>query len=123
MQSLSTFLKDTKTLLQMIDEKNKSGPISDDINWLSADMKGMYQNMPEEESEAGCREYLDSRTPSPGEAYTESVIECLNICQKNNVFEFMDTLYRQVSGHATGQKQAPSVALFLPFLTLTSVLH
>ena len=73
-------------------------------------MKGMYQNMPEEESEAGCREYLDSREMKPGEPSTDSVIECLNICQKNNLFEFMDTLYRQVSGHATGQKQAPSVA-------------
>ena len=32
------------------------------------------------------------------------------ICQKNNFFQFMDKLYRQVSGHATGQKQAPNVA-------------
>ena len=45
-----------------------------------------------------------------GEATTNSIIECLNICQDNNVFVFLDKLYRQVSGHATGQKQAPSVA-------------
>ena len=37
-------------------------------------------------------------------------IQCLHICQDNNVFVFLDQLYRQVSGHATGQKQAPSVA-------------
>ena len=73
-------------------------------------MKGMYQNMPESDSEAGCREYLDKRKLAPGDPTTENVIECLNICQKNNFFQFMDKLYRQVSGHATGQKQAPSVA-------------
>ena len=46
MQSLTTYLKDTKSLLQMIEQKNKSGPICDKVNWLSADMKSMYQNMP-----------------------------------------------------------------------------
>jgi hypothetical protein len=110
MQSLTTYLQDTKSLLQMIDQKNKAGPISDDLNWLSADMKSMYQNMPGEESEAGCREYLDSRRLEPGEPSTDSIIECLNICQESNVFVFLDKLHRQVSGHATGQKQAPSVA-------------
>ena len=72
------------------------------MNWLSADMKNMYQNMPEEESEAGCREYLESRQQKPGEPSTDSVIECLNICQENNVFVFMEKVYRQVSGHAQG---------------------
>ena len=38
MQLLPTYLQDTKSLLQMIDQKNKTGPISDDLNWLSADM-------------------------------------------------------------------------------------
>ena len=110
MQQLTTFLKDTRSLLIMIDQKNESGPIPDSVNWLSADMKNMYQNMPGEESEAGCREYLDRRDVAVGEATTNSIIECLNICQDNNVFVFLDKLYRQVSGHATGQKQAPSVA-------------
>ena len=77
----------------MIDQQNKAGPISDDLNWLSADMKNMYQNMPGEESEAGCREYLDGRQLVPGEPSTDSVIECLNICQENNVFVFLDKLY------------------------------
>ena len=48
MQALQSYLKDTKSLLQMIDQQNKAGPIPDDVNWLSADMKSMYQNMPEE---------------------------------------------------------------------------
>ena len=46
MQSLTTFLQDTKMLLQIVDQKNKAGPIPDNVNWLSADMKGIYQNMP-----------------------------------------------------------------------------
>ena len=54
--------------------------------------------------------HVDGRQLVPGEPSTDSVIECLNICQENNAFVFLDKLYRQVSGHATGQKQAPSVA-------------
>ena len=30
--------------------------------------------------------------------------------EKNNIFEFMGQLYRQTSGSAIGQKQAPPVA-------------
>ena len=33
----------------------------------------------------------------------------LKICQENNVFEFMNQMYRQTSGSAIGQKQAPPV--------------
>ena len=34
----------------------------------------------------------------------------MDICQENNVFEFKDKFYKQLVGHATGQKQAPPVA-------------
>ena len=40
----------------------------------------------------------------------EEVLEALEICQENNVFEFDGKLYKQIKGHATGQKQAPPVA-------------
>ena len=67
---------EARLLLQIVDQKNKAGPIPDNVNWLSADMKGIYQNMPESESEAGCREYLDKRKLAPGDPTTENVIEC-----------------------------------------------
>ena len=37
-------------------------------------------------------------------------MEALNIFQENNVFEFDGQLFKQKKGHATGQKQAPTVA-------------
>ena len=66
--------------------------------------------MPREMSDKGCREFLDSRPAVDGQATTESVMRCQEICQENNVFEFNQQLYRQVSGSAIGQKQAPPVA-------------
>ena len=38
------------------------------------------------------------------------LLEALDICQDNNVFEFANKLYKQKQGHGTGQKQAPPVA-------------
>lgn len=40
----------------------------------------------------------------------EEVIEALDLCQQNNIFEFNGQLYRQTKGHGTGQKMAPPVA-------------
>ena len=87
----------------MVEQRNMEGPITDDI-------VGMYPNMPRDMSDKGCREYLDGRTAITGQASTENIMKCQEICQENNVFEFDGQLYRQVSGSAIGQKQAPPVA-------------
>ena len=57
----------------------------------------------------GIVEYCNSRT-TPDDISTDEIVEGLEICQKNNVFEFKGQLYKQTVGHATGQKQAPPVA-------------
>ena len=50
--------------------------------------------------------------PSVGNKFVNKgkILEALDICQENNIFEFKDKLYKQKIGHATGQKQAPPVA-------------
>ena len=97
----------------MVEQRNMEGPITDDTNWLTADIVGMYPNMPIDMSNKGCREYLDGRTAITGQASTENIMKCQEIFQENNVFEFdgqLYTVYRQVSGSAIGEKQAPPVA-------------
>ena len=53
------------------------------------------------------KEGFDDEKEKPN---TDEVLEALNLCQENNVFEFGGQLYKQKKGHATGQKQAPPVA-------------
>lgn len=110
MRALDSYIKDTKHLLQMIEKWNKEGLINENINLVTADMENMYGNMPLELSKQGIIEYFETR-PQVDDDFTEDeIIEALDICQDNNVFEFKEKLYKQRLGHATGQKQAPPVA-------------
>ena len=109
MQKLPTFLRDTKHALQLIEEKNETG-IPKNVNFLTADIEQMYPKVPWNLCETGVAEYLDSRRMEQGQPSTQNIIKCLKICQENNIFEFMNQLYRQTSGSSIGQKQAPPVA-------------
>ena len=85
--------------------------ITDDVSIITADIDNMYMNMPLELSEQGIKEYCESRNiPDDDDITTEEINESLEIFQKNYVFEFKRQLYKQILGHATGEKQAPPVA-------------
>ena len=60
--------------------------------------------MPLELSKKGVKKHLESRSGDDNQPTTDEVLEALDLCQQNNVFEFDDQLYRQVEGHGTGQK-------------------
>ena len=94
MKSLPTYLRDTKHTLQLIEEKNEEG-IPKTAKFLTADIEAMYPNMLMNLCETGISEYLDGRFPKDGNPSTDNVIKYLNICQQNNIFEFMGKLYRQ----------------------------
>lgn len=73
----------------------------------------MYMNMPLELSEKGVKEYFESKLDNDDEEMTtEEIIEGLEICQANNVFEFKEQLLKQVKGHTTRQKQHPPPLLW-----------
>ena len=55
-----------------------------------------------------CREALENRTDKS--VPTSFLIELLNICLKNNIFEFGGKLYKQLIGTAMGIHPAPSYA-------------
>jgi hypothetical protein len=100
MKSLSTYLRDTKHTLQLIEEKNEEG-IPKTANFLTADIEAMYPNVPMNLCETGIIEYLDGRFHKEGNPSTDNVIKCLKICQQNNIFEFMGKLYRQTRGSSS----------------------
>ena len=99
----------------MIKEANDGGKETDDTNLVTADFENMYGKMPLDLSKAGVRADYCPRDGGPSlKPSTEELMEALDICQENNVFEFGGKLYKQKQGHATGQKQAPSVIRNLP---------
>ena len=102
MQALPTYIKDSKQFIQIIEQINEKGPLKDTTNLVTADMEGMYPNMPLDLSEKGVK-------GQPGVMPTDTVLEGLKLCHETNVFEFKDQMYRQKIGHAIGQKQAPPV--------------
>ena len=71
----------------------------------------MYGKMPLQLSKAGVEaSYCQSVGGSDLKPDSEELMEALDLCQENNVFEFAGKLYQQKQGHGTGQKQAPPVA-------------
>ena len=103
-------MQDKKHVLKKLHEINEAGPIEEQTNLITADFWNMYGLMPLELSKKGVKKYLESRRAETNEPTTGEVLEALDMCQQNNVFEFDGQLYRQVEGHGTGQKQAPPVA-------------
>ena len=79
---------------------------------VTADFENMYGKMPLHLSTEGIRNFCQKAgfSGEDEKPETDEILEALNICQENNVFEFDGKLYRQKKGHATGQKQAPPVA-------------
>ena len=95
----------------MIKESKEEGRVTEDTNLVTADFENMYGKMPLNLSKAGVREnYCQQDGGSDPKPSTEELMEALDICQENNVFDFGGKLYKQKQGHATGQKQAPPVA-------------
>ena len=117
MKNLESYLKDTKHTLQIISDINdrvNNGEISlNGVALVSLDLESMYTNMTEELGTSACREYLESRSfQQDGEesVSSNSILTALNLCLKNNVLEFNDRLFKQISGVGTGAKFAPTYA-------------
>ena len=68
----------------------------------------MYTNIPQDDGLEFCREALESRTDKS--IPTSFLTELLNICLKNNIFEFGGKLYKQLIGTAMGIDPDPSYA-------------
>jgi hypothetical protein len=119
MKNLPSYLKDTIHTLQIIEETNndiQEGRISlDGVGLVSLDLEAMYNNMSEELGTGACREFLEKRTIQGGGdsdffPSTNSVLAALELCLKNNYFQFDSKIYKQKRGVGTGIKLAPTYA-------------
>ena len=123
MASLPSFLKDTKHVLQIIEDINEKidkGEFSlDGVGLITLDVEIMYNTMTEDLAMGGTKAYLEKRNQQvvDGELDSDennvtpqSILEGLEICLRNNCFQFKDKTYQQISGVGTGLKLAPPYA-------------
>ena len=119
MESLPTFLQDTKHVLLQVEELNEKidrGEVSlEGVALVSLDIESMYTNMSLDLGKSACKDYLDSRftntdvqlEPDALKVTTKSILEALDLCVKNNFFLFNSKIYKQKDGVGTGIKLAP----------------
>ena len=94
--------------MRCIEEINKDDLPANSI-LFSVDVTGLYTNIPQDDGLEFCREALESRTDK-SIPITSFFNELLNICFKNNMFEFAGKLYKELIGTAMGIHPAPSYA-------------
>lgn len=108
MQQLPSFVRDTKHILNIIEDINENGPLDPDISMFTIDVKAMYPSMPRELGLKGVRDALNRRSsliPS-----TDNLISCLEICLDFNNFIFGKQHFLQIHGTSIGPKMAPGYA-------------
>ena len=116
MENLPTFLQDSKHVLNIIDELNEKidrGEASlDGVALVSMDIESMYTNMSLDLGKSASKEYLNARNrkntdPDALKVTTKSILEALELCVKNNYFQFNSKIFKQKDGVGTGNKMAP----------------
>ena len=107
-----SFVKDTNHFLSLL---AKLGEIPDNALLCTADVVGLYPNIPHGEVLEAMRKALDTRqNPSIS---TESIVSLGKLVLDSNVFEFEGKVYKQKLGTAIGTKFAPAYAnLFMSSL-------
>eukprot|EP00111_Clytia_hemisphaerica_P009129 TCONS_00026815-protein len=108
-ESLPTYLKDTKHFLQLLDTWNE--PL-DNITMITADVTSLYTNIPHDEGLNTTTEYYtDHRRLLPDHAPNTTTIKILlDTILTNSNFRFMDKHYLQKSGTTMGGRYAPQYA-------------
>ena len=107
-----SFIKDTNHFLSLL---AKLGEIPENALLCTADVVGLYPNIPHGEGLEAIRKALNTRQNSS--ISTESLVGLGKLVLENNVFEFNGKVYRQKLGTAIGTKFAPAYAnLFMSSL-------
>ena len=117
MKQLPSFLQDTKHTLQIIEEINQkveNEEVSlDGVAIVTLDVESMYNNMTNELARVASCEFLNGGRNSDQESLrvrTDSILQALDLCLKNNYFSFNEKNYHQIGGVGTGVKLAPPYA-------------
>ncbi|KAJ8030592.1 Neutral cholesterol ester hydrolase 1 [Holothuria leucospilota] len=108
MQNLDSYIRDTKHVLNIIKEINDSGPLPQGTMMFTIDVKSMYPSMPRSLGVEAVKRALEEReTKIPS---TENILRCLDICLRENNFEFNGRHFTQIHGTSIGPKMAPGYA-------------
>ena len=107
MQKGASYIKDSNDFKSKI----KNIDIPNDTLLVTADVVGLYSDIPHEAGLSALREALDKRTRK--KIPTENIIKMAEFVLKNNFFEFDTNVYQQMSGPAIWTKFAPPYASFL----------
>ena len=103
---IPTFIKNSE---QLIDELNKLGDLPPGALLFKADAESMYTNIDTEHAVAVISQWLDDLSTNlllpPGFPLLP-LNQALEIVMRNNIFEFGDTRYLQLTGTAMGTSSA-----------------
>ena len=75
---------------------------------VTADVVGLYPSIPHEAGLSALKKALESR--SVKKIPTENLIKMAEFVLKNNLFEFNNKMFQQISGTAIGTNFAPAYA-------------
>ena len=100
MQEGASYIKDTTDF----EDKIKNLRVPKDAFLVTADVVGLYPNIPHEACLKSLKEALDRRREK--KISTENLVKIAVFVLKNNYFEFDRSVYQQVAGTAIGTKSA-----------------
>ena len=115
---LDSYWQDTPHALRDLEEENKRGPQPENAILVTADVVGLYTNIPQEQGMQVFKEALNSSRfrPEP-KLPTEFLMTLLMFVLTCNLFIFDSTFWLQVYGTAMGTRVAPTFAcIFMGWL-------
>ncbi|KAJ1134806.1 hypothetical protein NDU88_001252 [Pleurodeles waltl] len=110
-QSTSTFLKDTKDTLVLLNDINESG--TTDI-LICLDVEALYTNIPQEATLTSVEEILLSNTWTYNTPVS-FIMQCACLALQEKFFQFEKSLFHQIQGTSMGSTFAPSLACLYMF--------
>ena len=105
MQKGKSYIRDSGHFLEKI--KNIS-TLPENAILVTADVVGLYPSIPHQAGLSALKEALENR--SVKKIPTENLIKMAEFVLKNNLFEFNDKVFQQISGTAIGTKSPPPYA-------------
>ena len=103
-----SYLQDTPHLLRIIEKLNQGQKLPQNSILVTMDIIGAYQNIPQNDGIECLKEALEERIVK--DISTDFLTSLMELIQRHNIFEFHDSLWRQIIGTAMGSHPAPPYA-------------
>jgi len=103
-RSHEAYIQDTPDFLRQLQQVH----LEEEDMLVVIDVKALYTNIPPAEAVKSVQDALNERTDQT--VTTDFIIELLKIILKYNLFEFSESIYKQIIGVAMGTRPAPSIA-------------